>query len=40
VLSTRPTAQGLMLFARLTIEDGSNRDLDSAPRATISHPSH
>ncbi len=33
VLSTRPTAQGLMLFARLTVEDGSNRDLHPATSA-------
>jgi len=35
VLSTRPTNQGLMLFARLTVEHGSNADVGSAaPAAT------
>jgi uncharacterized protein YacL len=35
VLSTRPTNQGLMLFARLTVEGGSNRDVGaSAPAAS------
>lgn len=29
VLSTRPTNQGLMLFARLAVETGSNRDVAS-----------
>lgn len=39
VLSTRPTNQGLMLFARLTVEDGSNRDLGAGSQAATARPS-
>ena len=38
VLSTRPTNQGLMLFARLTVESGSNRDIGSTTPAAATGP--
>jgi hypothetical protein len=38
VLSTRPTAQGLMLFARLIVEEGSNRDLHTTGQTATSGP--
>jgi len=39
VLSTRPTNQGLMLFARLVVETGSNSDLGAGAESAGSRAS-